>query len=57
MAERSGCCGCKTRWPRRRIRAKARETLRLTDVLLDRVVAGALDLSGQQWRRLREALA
>ena len=38
-------------------RAKARETLRLTDVLLDRVVAGALDLSGQQWRRLREALA
>ena len=37
--------------------AKARDTLRLTDAVLEHVVAGTLDLPGQQWRRLRESLA
>lgn len=37
-------------------RASVREALRLDDRLLDRVAAGTLTLSSQQWRRLRDAL-
>jgi hypothetical protein len=37
-------------------RASVREALRLDDRLLDRVAAGTLTLSPQQWRRLRDAL-
>jgi len=37
-------------------RASAREALRLDDRLLDRVAAGTVTLSPQQWRRLRASL-
>jgi hypothetical protein len=37
-------------------RAKARSAVTLSDALLDRVAAGRAELTGAQWRKLREAL-
>jgi hypothetical protein len=37
-------------------RARALAALRLDDSLLDRVLAGTVQLSGSQWRRLRQEL-